>query len=58
MRIKALESLDKMLALAFDQRHRSYKLLYPLREENFNNNFPSLSIFPLLLVSFLQIAFS
>lgn len=37
MRIKALESLDKMLALAFDQKYRSYKLHYPLNEEHIKN---------------------
>ncbi len=37
MRVKALESLDKMLSLAFDQKYRSYKLLYPLHEESFKN---------------------
>jgi hypothetical protein len=38
MRVRALESLDKMLSIAFDQKYRSYKLLYPLYEENFKNN--------------------
>jgi hypothetical protein len=37
MRIKALESIDKMLSLAFDLKTRSYKLHYPLRENTFIN---------------------